>query len=952
MADLRDSFWSAPMNRLRAGALLPGWRAYAFALIITAATLFARGQLDVVFQQRPLLILFMLPVLLSAFVGGMGPGLVATGAAALGAVAFFMPATSISSGADLLQVLIFAINGALVSVLSDALHRALHQAENTRALQGVTLSSIGDGVITTDVKGTVTFINDEAARLTGWSVAEAVGQPLAQVFCLADERTGQALGNPSDEVLASGRRMGLSDRAMLCSRDGRQTAISDNMAPIRQADGSLQGLVLVFRDSTTQRMAAAVLRDSEARFRQVAETLPQLVWTCAPDGACDYLSPQWVAYTGIPAEEQLGHGWLEQVHPDDRAAQAAAWRAAVAGGGDFRAEMRVRRHDGEYHWFDARATRLRGADAAAFKWFGAHTDITEYRRLQADAASRAQDLERSVRERTAELEEAKNGIESRERFLRTVTDTVPGMVSYWGPDLRCRFANRACEEWFGRSAAQMQGLHVRELLGEDDYLQQEPALRAALAGEPQRLERTLARPGAEPAHTWTHCVPDRQGDTVHGLLVLVSDVTPLKSAEQRLQQLNGELALARDQADAANRAKSEFLANMSHEIRTPMNVVLGLTGLLMRDSKRPDQVDRLRKVDDAARHLLSIINDILDLSKIEAGRLELEQTHFALAVVLDHVHSLVAESAAAKGLAIQIESGQVPLWLKGDPMRLSQALLNYASNAVKFTERGLIVLRTHLVSEADDALEVRFEVQDTGQGISLEQQQRLFDAFQQADASTTRRFGGTGLGLTITRRLAQLMGGTAGVESEPGRGSTFWFTAKLERGRDVGAFAGPAPVGQRAEMLLRERHAGARVLVAEDHAVNREVAIAQLEAVGLTVDTACDGQEAVDKVAAHDYDLVLMDMQMPRVDGLAATRAIRALPGRGRLPILALTANAFAENRMQCLAAGMNDFVAKPVDLDRLCATLLLWLPSRPGAPGVRGMSSSAREQRADAAVR
>jgi two-component system sensor histidine kinase/response regulator len=951
MPDLRDSFWSAPLGRLRAGALLPGWRAYAFALVVTAATLVARSQLDVVFQQRPLLILFTLPILLSAFVGGLGPGLLATAVAAVGAGYYFMGAASGAAvtSADLIQVMILVMNGLLVSVLSDAWHRALRQAEHSRALQSVTLASIGDGVITTDVQGRVTFLNDEAARLTGWSAAEAVGQPLAAVFCLADEHTGQAVDAQTSEVMVSGRRTGLGDQAMLCARDGSRTAIADSMAPIRQADGSLQGVVLVFRDSTTQRMAAGILRDSEARFRQVAETLPQLVWTCTPDGACDYLSPQWLRYTGVPTEQQLGHGWLEQVHPDDRAGMAAAWQAALASGGDFHAEMRIRRHDGEYRWFDGRATRLASADGASFKWFGAHTDVTEYRRMQADAASRAQELELKVNERTAELREANTGIESRERFLRTVTDTVPGMVSYWNRELRCEFANLACREWFGRTAEQMQGVHVRDLLGEEDYVQQEPYLRAALSGEAQRLERTLQRGGSEPAHSWTHYVPDRQGDTVHGLLVLVSDVTPLKRAEQRLQQLNAELAQARDQADAANRAKSEFLANMSHEIRTPMNVVLGLTGLLLRDSKRPEQAGRLRKVDEAARHLLSIINDILDLSKIEAGRLELEQTHFALAVVLDHVHSLIAESAAAKGLLIELDAGEVPLWLKGDPMRLSQALLNYASNAVKFTERGVITLRTRLLSDDSNGLLVRFEVQDTGLGIAPEQQQRLFEAFQQADASTTRRFGGTGLGLTITRRLAQLMDGSAGVDSELGRGSTFWFTARLERGRDVGAFAGPAPVGMRAEMLLRERHAGARVLVAEDHAVNREVAIAQLEAVGLSVDTACDGQEAVDKVAARDYDLVLMDMQMPRLDGLAATRAIRALPGRGRLPILALTANAFAENRMQCLAAGMNDFVAKPVDLDRLCATLLLWLPSRPGAPGVRG---SVREQKADAVVR
>lgn len=398
-----------------------------------------------------------------------------------------------------------------------------------------------------------------------------------------------------------------------------------------------------------------------------------------------------------------------------------------------------------------------------------------------------------------------------------------------------------------------------------------------------------------------------------------------------LEELAGNLAYGLDaiedrqrriDAEFASRAKADFLANMSHEIRTPLNAISGMAQLIRKEELSREQSARLDKLEGASRHLLRIIDAVLDLSKIDAGKLTLESAPVRVEQVVANVVSMVSDRARAKSLELISEVPPLPANLMGDATRLQQALLNYASNAVKFTDSGTVTLRAMLLDETDDGVTLRLEVADTGIGIEPTALQRLFEAFEQADNSITRKYGGTGLGLAITAQLARLMGGEAGVTSTLGQGSTFWFTVRLQK--DVQAdFTDSNGETEELQAQLHSIAKGRRVLVAEDEPVNCEIITYLLEEVGFVVDVAQDGMMAVELAQVHTYDLILMDMQMPRVSGLEATRAIRQIPRYRDVQIVAMTANAFVEDRLRCLEAGMNDFVTKPLPARVLYATLL-----------------------------
>ena len=411
-------------------------------------------------------------------------------------------------------------------------------------------------------------------------------------------------------------------------------------------------------------------------------------------------------------------------------------------------------------------------------------------------------------------------------------------------------------------------------------------------------------------------------------VVLVVD----RTLELQVLEHAAALQNAKDAAESANRAKSAFLANMSHEIRTPLNAITGMTYLMRRSGVNAEQEDRLNKIESAGRHLLNIITAVLDLSKIEAGKFTLEQQPISLENIFANVQAMVGESVRAKGLTLELHCDVKDSGFIGDATRIQQALLNYVSNAIKFSQRGSVRLRVIGEHETLQSVKVRFEVQDTGVGIAPDALPRLFNAFEQADNSITRRYGGTGLGLTITRKIAERMGGEAGAESQLGWGSTFWFTAVLLKKSPVNAWPS-IQNEERAEASLRQEHQGKRVLLVEDEEINREIAHIVLEEVGMRVDVAVHGKSAVELAQHNRYDAILMDIQMPVMDGLQATRSIRKMDWHKNTPVIAFTANAFTEDRQLCAEAGMNDFIPKPTPPVEIYRALMrVWAGSVPAA--------------------
>jgi PAS domain S-box-containing protein len=811
-----------------------------------------------------------------------------------------------------------------------AIEQALKESEDRLSL-GTQVAGLALAEV--DYISNVIHLSASAASLFGLG-AEARDAPRETVHALfhPEDRTGveEAIEKSLDPEGSGGFEMDY--RVIRPNGEVRWLRVQKKVF-FAEIDGRRKpssSMVAAF-DVTLERGAIEATRQSEQFLRGVLDSLPQEIAVLDQEGTIIAVNEPWDRFGAengaTLAAVSTGMNYLRvcQIaaeNGDDDARAAVIGLEALFSGSRNAFTMEYPCHSPKIpRWFMMHAARATN-NASAF--IVGHMNITD-RRL----------AENALRDSEARYSEA---------------ERVAGVGNYeWDPiTLKANWsANlyRLCNRDPSLGPAVFDD--IAQYYEPADWARIDASLQHCFTtGEPFELDCQLCPTGKAPI--WitfrNEFFRDAADDSakMRGTLL---DITTLKLARDEILQLNAglerrveertrQLAEASKKAEAANAAKSAFLANMSHEIRTPMNAILGMSRQLMREAPTPRQADRLAKIDGAGHHLLAIINDVLDLSKIEAERLVLEDRDFDVSALFDHVNSLIADQARAKGLKVVLELDDTPLRLSGDITRLSQALLNYASNAVKFTERGSITMRAHPLEERDGSLLVCFEVQDTGIGIEPDVARKLFGAFEQADASTTRKYGGTGLGLAINRRLAGLMGGGVGVRSEPGQGSVFWFTARLRRAKSAAPDVEAAKL--EVDMTLL---AGTRILLVEDNEVNREVAQELLESAGLAVALAKNGREAVNAALSNDYDLILMDIQMPEMDGLTATRLLRASPEWATKPIVAMSANVFEEDRRACEEAGMNDFVVKPVDPRDLFRALRSWLPE--AAPAGAGHGGS-----------
>lgn len=952
-------------------------------------------------------------------------------------------------------------NGEIVSYIAikqDVTER--RAVEAARGFLAAIVECSEDAIMASTPAGIILTWNRGAEAIFDYTAEEAIGKHLSmlmspEALCELEYFTGQILQGIAVPQFES-----------LClSKNGRKFRVSATGSPIVNLAGELVAMSAILRDITKRKQVEEALRESEERFRNMADSFPTMMWVTDPAGECRFINRAYREFFGTTAEQLEGGEWQLAVHPEDASGYVAAFQDAVLKQTAFKAQARVQNANGEWRWIGTYAEPRLSAGGTFLGHSGLSADITM--RKQAEKAIRdSQEFAQSTidalsshvcvldetgtiiavnrawrdfakENRRADCDEGAelpvhNGFGEGAQYL-AVCDGVVGpevaISAEFASGIRAVMngereeysAEYPCHSpdeprWFiGRVRRFLSGCPCRVLVEHINITELKLTEQALLASKekfrqlvenihevlwmmpPAANEMIYVSPSYEQVWgrsrdslyqnpmSWEEAIhPDdleharslfarqMQGELVEseyrirtpngdekwirdsaypvrdqvGQLVRVVGV-----AEEITGQKHREAALirAREGADSANLEKSRFLATMSHEIRTPMNGVLGMIQLLLDTNLTSEQREHADVAQTSGQVLLALIDDILDLSKIEAGKITLENLNFDLGHTITHVVQLLLIQASAKGLHIHSRvSPEIPPFLRGDAHRLRQVLTNLAANAVKFTELGEVRLEAELECCDENAVTIRFTITDTGIGIRPDQIATIFSPFVQADTSTTRKYGGTGLGLTICKQLVEMMGGKIGIESHEGKGSTFWFTTIFEQvSKPLLTTTLPVAAGQQKPAHRVKPNRNTRILIADDNTTNWIVTRAQLKRLGYEAAAVANGAEAVEALLGGEYDLVLMDCEMPIMDGYEATRRIRASSGF-KIPIIAITANAMSGDRDKCIQTGMNDFISKPVDLQRLAEVLAKWCPEPEAQRAVQPAVHASPEQASD----
>lgn len=791
----------------------------------------------------------------------------------------------------------------------DNLENALQESlEFNRALDEMILITI------IERNGKILYVNDKFCTISNYSREDLIGQ---NYQLLKSDYNGKNFIHELNNIILSKSQW--NGDIKYYTKDGTFFWVATTITPQFDTDGSIEKFIIIQYDITKHKQTEDSLNKSKRYQEYILNNLLTGIVEINLEGQIIYANQAAVKILDISQDEVTNRYFNERT-----------WHQIDANGNPFpmdklplaiamnekkvvtNIEHGIMNDDGDNKWLIVNAFPILDAQNNLQGAIANFIDITQ-RKVSEDL-----------------LRESESILSFNEKFVRMVTNSMSGMVAYWNKNLRCTFANERYQEWFGKTTAQMLGIHLRDLIGIETYTKNLPLIERVLRGENIQLENKITKLNGEDGFVLVDYVPHFETETreVLGYIVVVTDITKLKLTEIALSE-------QKEKADLANLAKSEFLASMSHEIRTPLNGVIGFTDLLMKTELSDTQAQYMGIVYNSAISLLDLLNDILDFSKIEAGKLELANERLDLFELIEQSTDIIKYKAIEKKIVLlKSLSTSLPRFIYGDSIRLRQILVNLLGNAIKFTMSGEIEVKVDYDKTKKGELVV--SVRDTGIGISKENLKKIFEAFSQEDVSITRKYGGTGLGLTISNKLLDLMKSKLELESEEGKGSRFYFTlnVQIDEGSDSNSekklkdkldkLESDSNFNKDPEVLLRN----VKILVVDDSSVNLFLAKTMLEKLvpnGIIIE-ASSGEDSIKQYIKELPDLIFMDVQMPIIDGLQATREIRKIEKGRKVPIIALTAGTVKEEIAKCFEAGMSDYASKPIVLNTLKKILSKWL--------------------------